>query len=79
MRFIYGPVQDDGMWRRRYNNELYTLYEYPDVVTEFKVNRLRYAGYVKRADNNYPPNKCFNLPQGERVYRDGQEGDGRIV
>jgi hypothetical protein len=33
LRRIYGPVQDNGQWRIRYNKELYELYGEPDTVT----------------------------------------------
>jgi hypothetical protein len=33
LRRIYGPVQDNGQWRIRYNKELYELYCEPDLVT----------------------------------------------
>jgi hypothetical protein len=26
LRMIYGPINDKGIWRTRYNNERYTLY-----------------------------------------------------
>jgi hypothetical protein len=30
---IYGPVQDNGQWKIRYNKELCELYCEPDLVT----------------------------------------------
>jgi hypothetical protein len=30
LRYIFGPVEDDGTWRRRYNHELYKLFNGPD-------------------------------------------------
>lgn len=29
---IYGPINDNGMCRTRYNNVLYTLYDELDIV-----------------------------------------------
>jgi hypothetical protein len=29
---IYGPINDNDIWRTRYNNELYTLYDTLDTV-----------------------------------------------
>jgi hypothetical protein len=37
---IYGSVSDNGVWRIRYDNKLYTLYDEPDVVKVVKVGRL---------------------------------------
>jgi len=33
LRAIFGPTNDNGEWRIRYNNELYTLYKENDIVT----------------------------------------------
>jgi hypothetical protein len=41
LRRIYGPVQDNGQWRIRYNKELYELYGEPDLVTRIKLKRLQ--------------------------------------
>ena len=46
MRDIFGPINDDGEWRIKYNNELYTLYKKNDIVTYIKINRLKWAGHV---------------------------------
>jgi hypothetical protein len=32
LRIIYSPVNNTGMWRTRYNNELYTHYDELDVA-----------------------------------------------
>jgi hypothetical protein len=37
LRRIYGPVQDNGQWRIRYNKELYELFCKPDLVTCIKL------------------------------------------
>jgi len=37
---IYGPVNDNGMWRTRYINELYTLYDELDIVKVIKTGRF---------------------------------------
>jgi len=33
---LYGPINDNDIWRTRYNNELYTLYDDLDVVKAIK-------------------------------------------
>jgi hypothetical protein len=43
---IFGAVQDKGQWRRRYNFELYKLYDEPDLVKYIKINTLKWAGHV---------------------------------
>ena len=48
LRKIYGPICEEGIWRIRYNFELYQLYKSPDVVTSLKISRLRWLGHVQR-------------------------------
>jgi len=31
LRMIYGPVNDNGTWKTRHNNELYTFYNEQDI------------------------------------------------
>jgi hypothetical protein len=42
LRAIFGPTNDNGEWRIKYNNELYTLYKESDIVTYIKINRLKW-------------------------------------
>jgi hypothetical protein len=41
LRMTYGPVNDNGTWKTRYNNELYTFYNEPDIVKVVKTGRDR--------------------------------------
>jgi hypothetical protein len=41
LRRIYGPVQDKGQWRRKYNNELYDLFKEPKLSIITRIARLR--------------------------------------
>jgi len=36
LRVVYSPVNNNSIWRTRYNNELYTLYNELDVVLVIK-------------------------------------------
>jgi hypothetical protein len=40
------------VWRKRYNHELYELFNEPDIVKYIKINRLGWAGHVIHMDNN---------------------------
>jgi hypothetical protein len=40
LRVIFGPTNDNGEWRIKYNNESYTLYKGSDIITYIKINRL---------------------------------------
>jgi len=46
LRRIYGPICEEAVWRSRYNEELYHLYDEADLVTATKITRLRWAGHV---------------------------------
>jgi len=39
-RRIYGPTHERGCWRPRWNNELYSLYNEPNIVEDIKIIRL---------------------------------------
>ena len=42
---MFGPVKEGG-WRKRYNLELYNLYDEPGVVTFINLKRLEWVGPV---------------------------------
>jgi hypothetical protein len=56
---IFGSTNENGEWKIRYNNELYTLYTENDIVTHVKVNRLRWAGHVIRLDEQSPTRRIL--------------------
>jgi hypothetical protein len=67
LRSIFGAVEDKGQWRRRYNFELYTLYDEPDFVKYIKINRLKWTGHVMLMDNNRITEGMLNTrPEGKR-------------
>lgn len=41
LRCIFGAVQEDGKWRKRYNGEMYKLYDEIDLVKLIRINRLQ--------------------------------------
>jgi len=52
LRRIYGPICEGEIWRSRYNEELYHLYDETDLVTTVRITRLRWAGYIVRMQDN---------------------------
>jgi len=40
LRRIYAPICEEVVWRSRYNEELYCLYDEADLVTTIKITRL---------------------------------------
>jgi hypothetical protein len=64
---IYGPFHDNGVWRVRHSNELYTLYDELDIVTVIKIGRLRWLGHLCRMHELDPCNKLTLIkPEGPR-------------
>jgi hypothetical protein len=67
LRKIYGPTNDNGVWRIRYNQELYGLYNKPDIIKMDKAARLRWLGYLYRTEELNPCKKLtFSKPIGTR-------------
>ena len=67
LRKIYGPIIENGEYRRRWNHELYELYPDIDVVRRVKIDRLRWLGHVSRMDQNEPARKVFeDVLEGRR-------------
>jgi len=52
LRRIYGPICEGAIWRSRYNEELYHLYDDTDLVATIRITRLRWAGYIVRMQDN---------------------------
>ena len=51
LRQIFEPKRDEnGEWRRCYNDELHSLYRSPNIVRVIKSRRLRWAGHVARME-----------------------------
>jgi hypothetical protein len=49
LRRIFGPKrEEDGSWRKLYNDELHNPYSSPNIVRVIKSRRMRWAGYVAR-------------------------------
>jgi hypothetical protein len=60
LRSIIGPVKvDEGLYRIRYNHELYQIFRDSDIVTLVRLRRLAWAGHVVRRENDRPLNIVF--------------------
>jgi hypothetical protein len=53
------PANENGEWRIKYNNELYTLYKESDLVTYIKINRLIWAGHAIRLEEQNPAKRVL--------------------
>jgi len=55
----YGPVVEQGMWRKRTNEELRELYKYLDIVADNKKETLEWIGHVVRINQGRTVKKIF--------------------
>jgi uncharacterized Rossmann fold enzyme len=58
-------VEENGTWRRRYNQELYKLFNEPDITGYIKVKRLEWAGHLIRTSENRTTKKIFSTKPEE--------------
>jgi hypothetical protein len=67
LRRIYGPACENGVWRIKYNGELYSLYKDLDIGRVIKLARIRWLGHLVRMEENSPCKKItFSQPEGSR-------------
>jgi hypothetical protein len=59
LRSVFGGTKENGVWRRRYNSEIYQLYKEPDVVHHIKISRLNWIGHVIRMKDNKTLKEIF--------------------
>jgi hypothetical protein len=58
LRRIFGPKrEEDGPWRKLYNDQFHSLYSSPNIFRVIKLRRMRWAGHVAR------------MGEGRGVYR----------
>jgi hypothetical protein len=60
LRRIYGPIQEEGRWRPRWNNELYRLYNDLNIVENIRIRRLGWVGHIIRMEGGRIPKKVPN-------------------
>ncbi|PNF43056.1 hypothetical protein B7P43_G04739, partial [Cryptotermes secundus] len=66
LRRIYGPIKENGIWRIKYNKELYKLYREPEISVTIKLKRLQWAGHLQRIDKERIPKKILYSTTGGR-------------
>jgi hypothetical protein len=80
LRCIFGAKQENGTWRKRYNCELYEIFNEPNIVNYIKVKRLAWAGHLVRMNNDRTLKKIFNTkPDGARSAGRPVDQDMRIL
>jgi hypothetical protein len=69
LRSIYGPSCVSGVWRIKYNDELYNLYKELSIVKMIKITMLKWLGHVARLEDNAPCKK-ITFSQPDSVLKD---------
>ena len=65
LRCIFGAKQENRTWRKRYNYELYEIFNEPNIVNYIKVKSLAWAGHSVCMNNDRTLTKIFNTkPDG---------------
>jgi hypothetical protein len=63
----FGAKQENATWRKRYNYELYEVFNEPDIVNYIIAKRLAWTGHLVHMNNDRTPKKIFNTkPDGAR-------------
>jgi hypothetical protein len=80
LRCILGTKQENGTWRKRYNHELYEIFNGPNIVNYIIVKRLAWAGHVVRMNSDRTPKKNIPTPnQMEQEALEDRNCDGKMV
>ena len=86
LQCIFGVKQENRTWRKRYDCELYEIFNESNIVNYTKVKRLAWAGHLVHMNNDRTLKKIFNTkPDGARSagrpklrWEDGDDQDMRI-
>jgi hypothetical protein len=54
LRKVYGPDKEIGMWRWRFDRELYKVYNEPEIVKVIETGGVRWMGYLCRTQEQDP-------------------------
>jgi hypothetical protein len=57
---MYSPIEEGRRWRPSWNNELYSLYDEPNIVEGIKIRRLGWAGRKIRMEEERIPKNVLN-------------------
>ena len=62
-----GPICENGIWRIRYNKELYEAYGDMEIIKIIKTMRIRWLGHLYREKETDPCRKVtFTIMDGKR-------------
>jgi hypothetical protein len=79
LRCIFGAKREKGSWRKRYNYEIYEIFNEPNTVNYIKVKRLAWVGHLVCMNDDTTLKKYSTLNQMEQEVLEDRSCDGRIV
>jgi hypothetical protein len=79
LRRIYGPIQEEGRWRLRWNNKLYSLDNGLNIVEDIKIRSVGWAGHIVRMEDGRIPKMGLNGRFHSTNQWEDQESDGRML
>ena len=68
----FGPVVENGCWRRR-TSEIYDVYDEYDVVEFIEIDRTRWSRRVLTTEESDPAKKVFVLNQEQVETEEGTD------
>jgi hypothetical protein len=67
IKYIFGPLNIDNIWRIRNNTEIDKLIEGAYIVKLIKAQRIKWLGHIQRMDQTRPTRKLLDRkPMGTR-------------
>ena len=66
LRKIFGPINEDNVWRKRHNYEIREMYKEPDIIAELKSRRLIWVGHILRKQDDSIANLWNSTIEGKR-------------
>jgi len=61
LRCIFGEKKENEIWGKRYNYELYEIFNDSNIVNYIKVKRLAWAGHLMCMNDNRTLKKYLTL------------------
>jgi hypothetical protein len=56
---IFGSTQFKGVWKIRYNDEIYKMYKDMTLLTYIRLKRSKWTGHVVRMEQHHIPKKVL--------------------
>ena len=66
LRKIFGPINEDNLWRKRNNYKIRKLYKEPDIIAELKSRRLGWVEHILRKKDDSIANLWNSTIEGKR-------------